>query len=192
MAEMLVTIGIVGVLAAILFPTLRDVFPNQEKMMFKKAYYVAERIVSELANDDDLYPASGAVDKAYLANTEEVTYKGKKYSGETKFCELFVEKVNKKPGNTCAITTFANPTVVTSDGVAWVIRPQGAGQPWPVTIQVDVNGDRKPNCAYNNSTCPKPDRFSVIVYPNGKMSPGGTIEKEYLKSYNVNNENDIK
>ena len=43
LGEMIVTIGIVGFLAAVLLPVLKSILPNQEMLMFKKAYYITER-----------------------------------------------------------------------------------------------------------------------------------------------------
>ena len=53
LGEMVVTVGVVGFLAMVLLPVLKDVMPNQEQVMFKKANYTTERSVAELVNDDE-------------------------------------------------------------------------------------------------------------------------------------------
>lgn len=194
LSEMVITLGLVGVISVILLPVLRDVIPNQEMVMFKKAYSISERIVAELVNDDILYPEkineneeSGDVSTQYFANTEEVISKGKSYSGDTKFCELFASKLNRSSDVECSADKafvdgeMPSGTVVTSDGVVWIL---------PVTtfpnlndaqeIKLDVNGNKKPNCVYSATTCKKPDRFAIKIYQDGKMEVDGVMEKEYL------------
>ena len=78
--------------------------------MFKKAYYIAERIVYELVNDDDLYPSKEGLYSG-LDNTTEANYNGTTYSGNTKFCSLFAHKVNTTSDiQTCASTAITPST----------------------------------------------------------------------------------
>ena len=148
LAEMLITMCIVGVLAVIVLPVLNNVFPNQEKMMFKKAYYLTEKVVSELVNDEDLYPEiENDQQKPYLGNTVEVTYKGNKYSGDTKFCELFAARVNTASDIDCSSHSFSNNSVAssytfkTSDGIVWDLPISSfSSETSPAVIQIDVNG----------------------------------------------------
>ena len=92
LGEVLVTLLIVGVIAAMLIPTLKNIQPDRQKLMFKKAYTTVERIVTELVNDDYLY--SETDDAVGLDNTNDVEVNGAHYSGSTKFCKLFAMKVN--------------------------------------------------------------------------------------------------
>lgn len=191
LAEMLITIAIVGILAAICMPMVRKVMPNKELLMFRKGYYLTERIVAELINDEDLYPEiydedGDATDNGqYLANTEEVTYKGKTYSGNTKFCELFAAKLNKTSNEVSCGTYLDNGgTLTTTDGMVWHI---------PITpfnieaaIEFDVNGEKGPN----SFTADKPDRFQVIVKPDGSMRVRGDVANEYLQKKNITNVED--
>ena len=184
LAEVMITMAILGVLASILLPAVSKVRPNENKAMFKKAYYVAERMVNELVNDDELYPL-GAGTIVGLNNVSEVTVNGTKYSGNDKFCKLFAAKVNTISNSVSCIATSAEPTDTnlpsfkTTDGIAWYM---------PITdfaadkhITVDVNGDKQPNCKFSDA-CVKPDRFEIYIEPNGKMYVKGTLEKEYLRS----------
>ena len=55
LGEIAITIAVVGFLAAMFLPMIKNAIPNQEQLMFKKAYYLTERSVSELVNDEDYY-----------------------------------------------------------------------------------------------------------------------------------------
>lgn len=130
LAELMVCLLLISVLATILLPAIIQNKPNKSKVMFRKAYYIIERVVSELINDDDLYPTNEEENVMGFANTAEVTYAGKTYSGASKFCNLFFEKVNTTSGearcNSSGETPSAVPTdeetegsFMTNDGVIW-------------------------------------------------------------------------
>lgn len=190
LAEVLVTLAVLGVLASIMLPTVGQARPNKHKALFKKAYYVAERIVYELVNDEDLYPTTGETNG--LDNVNEVGYLGQTYGSATveatqnsKFCNLFARKVNTTSDSaSCDAnhTTFSgSPAFKTTDGISWYM-PNSNFAASPQTIRVDVNGTATPNCTYNASTCKDPDRFEIKVETDGKMYVSGTKEKEYLES----------
>ena len=187
LAEIMVTLAVFGVLAGLLLPSIANVRPNKSKVMFKKAYYVAERMVYELVNDEDFYPSQGTT--VGLDNTVIASYLGHSYEGNTKFCELFARKVNTTNDDIhCDALhsspqgggTYKAPTFVTTDGVAWYLPINNFAN--TQTLYVDVNSDKKPNCKYNKDKCPEPDIFEIKVEPDGKMLVDGVKEKEYLQS----------
>lgn len=184
LAEVMITMAILGILASVLLPAVSKVRPNENKALFKKAYYVAERVVGELINDDNLYPVMEGTTVG-LDNLDEVQYISKKYSDTDKFCKLFAAKVNTINDTVNCVAGSATPTdsnvpsFITSDGIMWYM---------PITdfkadksITVDVNGEKRPNCSFS-TTCVKPDRFQIWIQPDGKMYVNGEKEKEYLSS----------
>ena len=196
LAEILITLAVLGILAAIMLPTVTQARPNKHKSLFKKAYYVAERMVYELVNDEDLYPSTSVT--LGLDNVSDVEYLGTHYGSasvendkKSKFCGLFARKVNTTSDTAqcdSVHSTFANtdsnkPSFKTTDGIAWYMPFTDFSGSGAETIRVDVNGEAKPNCAYSN-TCPDPDRFEIRVVKDGKMFVNGTKEKEYLESNN--------
>ncbi len=192
LGEMIVTIGIVGFLAAVLLPVLKSILPNQEMLMFKKAYYITERAIAELVNDEDLYPESYEPDaKQYLGNVSRQMSKGKAYEGSTKFCELFAAKINRSSEVSCTNKTFTDGqkpegTVATTDGTVWILPVSSFdSETEPEDIYIDVNGSKGPNCAYNKTSCKKPDRFNVKVYQDGRVEVVGIMEREYLNRVNI-------
>lgn len=191
LAEVMVTLAVFGILAAMLLPAIANVRPNKSKAMFKKAYYVAERMVFELVNDEDFYPSQG--EAAGLDNTIIASYLGHSYEGNNKFCELFARKVNTtdddeikcETANAVPNTngTYKTPSFVTTDGVAWYLPISDFST--TQSIYVDVNGEKVPNCRYKEdapSACKDPDIFEIKVMADGKMLVSGDKEKEYLKS----------
>ena len=58
LAETLIVMAIIGVLATITMVALTGSLPDKKKAMFKKGYSVIERTVGEVVNDETLYPFS--------------------------------------------------------------------------------------------------------------------------------------
>ncbi len=195
LAELMVCLTIIAVISTILIPTLSKLRPNRSKAMFKKAYNIAERIVYELVNDQELYPISD--DTVGFDNTSEVQYNGVDYSGNTKFCKLFADRVNtlSSEPNCTATAGFSSdnktPTFTTTDGVEWILQltsfadtTQYNDETVP-TIQIDVNGPEQPNCLDGASGCIDPDRFKLFVRNDGKMKTVGPYAIKYMQELNM-------
>lgn len=191
LGEIMVTLAVVGVLAAIMLPTVGKAKPNKPKALFKKAYYVAERMVYELVNDEDIYPSNGL--NFGLDSVGEIEYLGQPYGSDSdenlqksKFCKIFSRKVNtvSDVANCTADNAdfTGSPSFKTTDGIAWYM-PFSDFSDTPQIIRVDISGEDSPNCTYSDS-CPNPDRFEIKVETDGKMYVDGTKEKEYLSSNN--------
>jgi len=196
LAEVMVTLAVVGILASVMLPVISKARPNKQKSMFKKAYYVTERIVYELVNDEDLYPSSG--NAIGFQNTSEVSYLGKSYGSNTnvdlqkkKFCQLFARKVNtlSDEDNCSGTSSYFNDisTFTTTDGIVWYVPYTNFSGNNAQTIHVDVNGPASPNCKFDENRpkqCPNPDTFEIKVEADGKIYVNGPKEKEYLSSNN--------
>ena len=205
LAEVLIVMIVIGVLAAILMPMFGNLRPNQEQVMLKKAYYEAGRIVTELINDDELYAETDKDETSGFANTAQIKYKGKYYGtvANKKFCELFVDKINVKGAASCQSYTLTSAmvkgqpatskTFATADGMVWIlpISTFGGGSGTYQSMYVDVNGDKGPNCFSGFSslaasvTCAKsqgPDRFEIQVNNLGKLKVPDRVSEIYLET----------
>lgn len=94
LAEIVIVIACVGVLAAIMLGSLDGLQPDKEKVMFKKAYQITERAVGELVNDESIYPYDPEAFGFY--NKEKALVEGTdiEYEGDLKFCCFFARKLN--------------------------------------------------------------------------------------------------
>ena len=170
LAETLLTILIIGIIAATTLPTLQKATGNKFETMKTKCVYIMEQTVAQMLDDDTLYPQSNTEPSIGLANTDAVKVNGITYLGNKKFCELFASKMTKAPhsGTNCSVN---QKSFTSADGVDWYL---------PITlftgerdlIKIDVNGkDEDPNCKYNETSCPKPDIFEFYITPMGKIYP---------------------
>lgn len=183
LTELMIALAVIGILVAIVTPTIMKTRPNKNKMMIKKTYYTTEQIIATLINDARLYPdmreacetGAESSEKYYCAwgfdADDSVTYEGETFNGNTKFEGLFRSKLNVKSGN--------GAVFYTTDGVKWdlsgtegawtkrvVSGPQNAGIG---EILIDVNGDDGPNARENASSADEFDQYVIEVMATGKM-----------------------
>ena len=168
LAEIIITISIIGALAILTIAIANNSVPNKEMVMLKKAYFLTSRAVNELINDEDFYPETSDDNSQGFAHTmigpqgtktreEEAKYHGQTYSGNQKFCGLVATKLNLTGDETinerCAkrISLDEGGNFTTTDGVVWSMPsdPDGSFQKNnnTETIYIDVNGiDNGKNC----------------------------------------------
>lgn len=206
LAETLVTIGILSIIAAVTLPLINNIRPNQEQILLKKVYYLIGRNVTELVNDDDFYRDTGEDATAGFANTEAVKYHGSTYgsdaggdNGNKKFCELFAAKMNVKDNISCdpnidlasSMQKGKAPSghFTTADGMVWLMPISNFSN--KQSIYIDVNGEKGPNCfseyAYQMPSeyrCDEgngPDRFEINVDKYGKLEVPDKVSRIYLR-----------
>ena len=110
LSEALVTLAILGVLAAILIPVLDNVRPDKDKITYKKALYSLQSAVSN-AMDSTVYTMA-ANSAAYWkdANIEDDT-----------FCRTVADALNTSGAVNCSGATgtssYESPNFITTDGI---------------------------------------------------------------------------
>ena len=78
LAEVLIIVACVIVIAILCLQVLKKIIPDKDERMFKKAYNLTARLVPSMAHDDELYPeVEGNNAPQYLGYTEWVIYQGK-------------------------------------------------------------------------------------------------------------------
>lgn len=182
MTELMVALAVIGIIVAVVTPTIMKTRPNKNKMMVKKTFYTTEQIVSTLINDARLYPDMRDACESVIEETtnfycawgfdydNEVSYEGETYSGDTKFEGLFRSMLNVKSGD--------DDVFFTTDGVKWDLS--GTEGAWTAKkaspadagigeILIDVNGDDPPNARQKDSSEDDFDQYVVEVLANGKL-----------------------
>lgn len=195
LTELMIALAVIGVLVAVVTPAIMRTRPNKNKMMIKKSYYEAEKIVSSMINDETLYIDGRDACNSQAANSarggcnwgfddyNSVVYDGETYANGTKFPGLFGAKLNFRNADT---TSWI---YTTSDGVIWYLG--GTVSQWDHTttskpsditngsIIIDVNGADGPNCRQNgknqaNADCTGSaadfDQYQIDISVTGKMT----------------------
>lgn len=162
LTELLVALGVIGVLCAILLPIIFNIMPNKNTIMAKRAYYTVQTIVSDLINDEACYPdlTSASESEKRVGFDDGFGYPncsawgGNDYTAtidtegdpNKKFKVLFLDKL----GKTGISVAGDNTTFDTADGLQWAIHTMGYGsknnKDALALITVDTNGKSSPNC----------------------------------------------
>ena len=199
LTELLVALGVIGILCAILLPVIFNMLPNQNTIMAKRAYYTVQTVVADLINDEGCYPdKTSATDanKKYgfddgFGTANCALWGGEENTGtietegnaDLKFGTLFVDKIDTLKSTVSSTGT----TFTTGDGMSWVLGRgfNGGGRTTTVSLVVDVNGNEKPNCGQSAATkitmdgtaydaCTGRtkgwDRFAMSIRTDGKIT----------------------
>lgn len=140
--EVLIAVGILGILMAVLIPTLKGAKPDQNEILHKKATFIVNRVINEIATDEFLYPNSG--EYRGLSNTNAVTVNGQIHQGKTKFCTLFASRLNRASGSNVECAD-GKKSLTSIEGIDWYLPISDFKDVDFASIVVDVNGDKKPN-----------------------------------------------
>lgn len=204
LAETLVAMTIIGVIAAITLPLINNFKPNENKMLFLKVYDSMVETTQMLVDNQNIYPIYDvANDRNYLgsplANTEQITFNNKSYGGDhKKYCELLAmaftdeSEVNCSDGDRIKVTDIWSTTpsfISTLNGVTFFVNTEylldeeNNTVTYQTDVFFDVNGINKGvDCIYNVKTCPFPDRFKLIVSADGNVSPADPKGRIYLNN----------
>lgn len=151
LTELMIALGILGVLSALVLPMLNGNSPNRNRMMMKKAYYTIEDIVGQLINNDIYYPLMGEDGTVYkgfdnmtnvcgnlVGEDQEGSAKGgilnNTCQGYYKFPKLFAKELNvegdmkdegishTEDGNDAVTVDSGGVSFKTQDGMFWKIE----------------------------------------------------------------------
>ena len=176
LSELLISLGIIGILTAILMPIFFSLAPDQNTLMAKRAFYTTETVISDLLNDPHCYPsirASAGLDDGIGYNKCEQWGDDKSASAQNKLITLFTDKLDLKGA-------INGTTFTTKDGMKWTFSNFNFANADPnsyALLTVDVNGDKEPNCGQSDTSgaCADNnrksgfDRFTMIIYARGKV-----------------------
>lgn len=151
LSEALITLAILGVLAALLIPVLDQARPDKDKITYKKALYTMQSAVSN-AMDSTVYSIA-ANSSAYWADDNV---------GDDTFCLEIAESLNVVGEANCSSSTkssYENPNFITADGIRyWGLE----GKPF-TEEDLRINGDRYDTNMTNR------DARSRVIYVDRKI-----------------------
>lgn len=177
LAEVLIALLVVGIVAALVTPTISKIMPNREKILVIKAYKTLHETTSMLLTEPSFYlngTTKGLEDKKECADPD---FQGAPYSDNNKFCNLLMKNMNNFSENRA---TSGKADWVTADFMAWTCQYKSSNN--TASIIVDINAEEKPNCSYNASNCKLPDQYLFTVETDGNIVANDKLTKVYLNS----------
>lgn len=184
LSELVVALGVIGVVAAIASPMLNGILPDKDKIAVLKVYKVLSSINRDLISDKGLYYVSNICrdnNQVGLECTDKPLappYDKDDYSGDRKYIKLLAASLK---GSELSSVNGAQGKITTKDGYVWEFTSATE-----LTVDVNPNNDGK-NCSYS-STCKKPDQFKFkINLKNGSVEGNDPLTLAYLaNSYRLN------
>ena len=152
LAEVLITLGIIGVVAAFTIPTLmNDIADAQYKTAYKKAYSTLSQALTQANTDNALLESSGAYDVNILTNFVTIM----SYMKIQKTCYDYLTVGNSANNSQCWV----------QNGDEWNSSSNGNG--WPANydlIAIDASG-------MSWGTLARGFFFGILADTNGLKSP---------------------
>ena len=175
MAEILIVLGIIGVIAALVMPMVISAIPSRYESMHKKGDYELEHVISDIVNSEEYYERLDIVDTQNhtvrhlhgLQNTYPVNINGQMVGSNNpnsdeakqKFCRIMASKFNRMantPVNCSETAAFDlgvqgahRPSFVSIDGIQWVIPISNfLDGNHIIMYKSSVDSSSGPNCAY--------------------------------------------
>ena len=194
--ELLISMAIIGLIAAAIAPAINSIMPDKRKAMYMKAYNTLTNVTNEILSDPALFWTT------YDSDTGEATCSGLgcdslpttyapcnevgwKCEGENKFPMIFATKVNYVERNSPITGSKLISDVKTIDGIYWVFRATNTATKnteFRVLIDVNYKNDNINNkCSYS-STCPNPDKFEFTIDNDGGITAVDALGKAFLEN----------
>jgi len=188
LAELLVALAIVGVIAAVTIPAINKIMPDKDKSTVLKIYKTIKEANGEIFNNPSLYrytADAGLEDKCKAPDILKCTdnpvdgaHEGENYKGLNKYPALLLEHLSLADDE---VTISAGVCKFdTADGVSWAIEPQvNEDVPTRYDITIATHNSSRDNCTYSSS-CKNPGMFSFIVRSDGFIDGSDNLTQAYL------------
>lgn len=207
--ELLVSLAIIGVVAALVMPELNNMRPDKAKTTYIKAYNTLTTQTAEILDDNSLYWNTG-----YNSNGEaeavglysDVRPLIAPYNSDTnceganKFPAILSHRLNLNGDATFTLAASGGTSTAnfrTTDGVDWLFEtkevsvstPGGLGYQTDITININPS-DNSHACLYS-ATCTKPNEFKFRIQNDGGIAPADALGMAYLQNpTNMHSQND--
>ena len=171
LAEVLVTLGIIGIIAALIVPAANMLRPDKDKAAYLQVYDTLNQTVKDLASNSRLYPVCKDPNLENNVNCSDYPlfntnkpldekYNNAIYQGDRKLCSLLGLSLGVAEDDLteCSNTAynfnaedytngFANASFTTQNGMRWRIVPAVASSSHDnsATYQTDVYVDINPS-----------------------------------------------
>lgn len=166
LSEALITLAILGVLAAILIPVLDSARPDKDKITYKKALYTMQGAMSN-AMDSTVY--SVAANSAAYWKDENI--------GDSDFCLALADSLNTAGKVDCVSeSSYDSPNFITTDGIRyWGLEGKFADDTREIFVDRAIGtNELKAVERTRNRTGENAKGLKIRVHYNGKVDTADT------------------
>lgn len=196
--ELLITMGIIGIVAALTIPGVISMMPDKNKTMYMKAYNTLTTLTDEILGDSSLYwtnynAATGAptCEGMRCLNIPIDTRINNAFSatdwdeGAKKFGVCLASKLNIKEtfGSDIIFGTSGDDGVrfTTIDGIQWTYEPNNINDQ-KITINLNpTDANATHNCVYSDN-CTNPNQYEFEIDQFGGIQATDALGRAYLEN----------
>lgn len=176
LAEMVIAIAVVGVLAAASVPLVNSIIPDREKVQVLKAHKQIQSINQEIISNPSIYDPNDQQRQGFLNTDRPLGWRpnndalfGPTRTPNRKYSAILADYLKGENYN------INNGSFTTPDGMLWTVANANRGI---IQVTVDVNGAQGNNCSYN---CNSPDTFLFsVTATNGQVEGIDSLTRAYL------------
>ena len=213
LSEVLIALGVSGLLGAVVIPKASKFRPDTDKIKFLRVYDSIVKINDSIVYDNEAYPLEDGTysyEDYPLFNTATGTFDGENLTpGKSKYCQILASLLAAQDNPTClseyeGIFSKDAPHFSSKDGMDyWVYTQRELKQLddesydeafYKTDVYVDINGAEGVNCRYGEENCSQPDRFRISIKANGETLPDDDMGGYYLNnrsSFRLNRERTV-
>jgi prepilin-type N-terminal cleavage/methylation domain-containing protein len=193
LAEVLVTLGIIGVIAAIAGPLMNNIRPDVEKMTYLKTYDMLSKSLNEIVREQKYYPLTN--NESYsgypLLDTTNVTLSdGKTAGGDNKIAYILANymgaNIVENISDDYVMTYPKKSNFFAKNGVGFFVTTKkqdngGSTYTYQTDIYIDTNGpDKGKNCQYGEAECSRPDVYKLSLAADGRLIAADPLGAKYI------------
>lgn len=165
LSELLITLTIIGIAAALIAPRIVDIFPDKNKARILKYNVLIDKIITDIMAQEELHHPhsmySTTTGKYYWAKDDGTQCEGI-YCVEGDFGDIFQEHIN-----------------AIQDGSSWTLAAIDSKNGYKITIDVDKN---KAGCSFSPTCLKNIDTFIFKIDKFGTVTPGDALTDAYIRN----------
>ncbi|MBR1776811.1 prepilin-type N-terminal cleavage/methylation domain-containing protein [bacterium] len=189
LSEVLITLGIIGIIAAVMLPAANNVKPNPNKMAFLKVYDEISTQVRNFASNSRYFPVCqtvGGANRCFpeypLFNTtqgiDNILHDIQQNMGQNKLCYLLADSMGVDAAN---VDTTNGCTFTTQRNISFNINTTRNNNQFLSTVLFDVTGNNGLNNLYNANNV-NPTTFRLYITADGNVYPGDFASDSYIRT----------
>ncbi len=204
LSELLVTVGIIGVVSAIVIPTMTNLSVDKNKAQMLQAYNAISSATEEILTDPSLYMNRPRVSDEItgddnvidcikngkicdygcegLACTDKPLnpdYNNDDYKGIKKYENLIAAKITLPEGTRFVINTSQGAN---KDFECSALQDPASLEYKNVLIKIENPKNPTNYCSFGENDCKVPNQFKFKINTNGKLIPDDNLAKAYLEN----------
>lgn len=197
--ELLITMGIIGVISALALPAIMNAQPDKNKSLYMRAYNSLTTLTADIIDNSELYwteyNTDGSISHNGLSNVQTLDFAPYNQiansagvtnicTGPAKYPIILYSMLNTASTPTIAVGNPSTVSFSTTDGMFWSFESDPTkinSNELEYTLTLDINGAAGDNHIYDDDHT-NPDQFKFVIDNEGDIQPADALGMAYLQN----------